>query len=124
MDPNTAFSALFSLPIFVLCVILGLVVASIRKVVESSAKRIDRALSDKYEPFVHWLWREFVLPALPIVLGALVAYYIKDYPFPEPFKDSNSARVFVGGIAGLVSSFMYPRVMFFLKKFAKNSENK
>jgi Na+/H+-dicarboxylate symporter len=119
MDPSTAFTSLFTLPLFVLCVVIGLVVAGFRKVVEKFTQKIDYILPDKYESLVHWFWREMILPGSPLVVGALIAYFIKDYPFPEPFAASVSARVFVGILVGLVSGWLYPRVIFYLKALSK-----
>lgn len=118
MDPTAALTGLFTLPFLVFCVIIGLIVAGFRWSVEKSATKIAHVFPDKYEPWWIWLWREAILPASPLVIGALIAYFVRDYPYPAPFDKSDSARLFLGVIAGLSSGFLYPRVMFYLKKFA------
>jgi hypothetical protein len=118
MDPAAALTGLFTLPFLVLCVVIGLFVAGLRWTVEKSAEKIAYIFPDKYESWWVWLWREAILPISPLVVGALIAYFVKDYPYPAPFDQSNSARLFIGVIAGLSSGFLYPRVMFYLRKFA------
>lgn len=118
MDPTTALTGLFTLPFLVLCVIIGLIVTGFRWIIQKAAKKIAPIFPDKYEAWWVWLWREVILPIAPLVCGALIAYFIKDYPYPSPFEQATSARVFVGVIAGLASGFLYPRVMYYLKKFS------
>lgn len=123
MDPTAALTGLFTLPFLVLCVIIGLIVAGFRWMVEKLAIEIAYVFPDKYEPWWVWFWREAILPVLPLAFGALIAFFVKDYPYPAPFDKSDSARLFIGIIAGLSSGFLYPRVMFYLKKFAPHKLN-
>lgn len=116
MDPTAALTGLFTLPFLVLCIIIGLIVAGFRWTVEKAAKKIAPVFPDKYEPWWMWAWREVVLPVSPMVFGAILALLVSDYPYPAPFDQSTSARIFIGVIAGLASGFLYPRVMFYLKK--------
>lgn len=115
MDPTSALSGLFSLPFLILCMIIGLAVTGIRKIIEFAGKKIAPNFPDKYEKKLEWFWRETVLPAMPLVIGGLFGFFFKDYPYPEQFT-SGSATVFIGVIAGLFSGFLYPRVMFYLRK--------
>jgi Na+/H+-dicarboxylate symporter len=124
MDPSLALSSLFTLPMFVLCIVIGIIVAGFRKVMEKFAQKINYILPDKYEPLGNWFWREIILPGAPLVVGASIAFFIKDYPFPEPFAASVSAKVFVGILVGLVSGWLYPRVIFYLKAFSKAPQDK
>jgi len=116
MDPTSALTGLFTLPFLVLCMIIGLIVAGFKWTVEKTATKVAKIFPDKYEPWWMWLWKEVVLPVSPLLFGALIGYYITDYPYPAPFDKSSSARLFIGIIAGLSSGFLYPRVMFYLRK--------
>ena len=117
MDPTSALAGLLSVPFLVLCVVIGLLVSVFRKGVEMGAKKfIAPIFPDKYESWWKWAWKEVILPGAPLVIGAAMAILISDYPYPAPFGETASARLFLGIIAGLASGFLYPRVMFYLRK--------
>jgi hypothetical protein len=52
------------------------------------------------------LWRELILPILPVVMGAGAGFLAKMYPFPDGIK-SASARIAFGLVAGLLSGLLY-----------------
>ena len=117
MDPSQAFTGLFTLPFIILVLIIGLTVSVFRWCVEIFAQNIAKYFPDKYEPWWKWFWREAVLPAAPIITGGLIGWFIDQYPYPDPFNVSDWARLFIGVIAGLVASFCYPRIVYYLRKF-------
>ena len=54
-------------------------------------------------------WREFILPALPIVLGAAIAFFVPD------LHAAIVARLILGAFAGIHGSFVYGRIKAILK---------
>ncbi len=52
------------------------------------------------------LWKELILPVLPVLLGPTAAYLAKTYPYPGGLT-SGSARVAFGLVAGLLSGLVY-----------------
>lgn len=125
---------LFTLPFLVFCIVIYLITQVFRKLVEFLAKRVSvvshfvLVLLNKI-PYIKnkfdvkhvdtWFfnrWRENILPAAPLLIGGILSYFIKDYPYPESFGASDTARTFLGVVAGLVCTWLYPRVMFYLKK--------
>lgn len=48
------------------------------------------------------LWRELVLPILPVFLGTVAGLLAKNYPYPEGFTAA-SARLAFGVVAGFTS---------------------
>jgi hypothetical protein len=58
------------------------------------------------------LWREVVLPLLPILIGNLIGL-INMYPYPAEFTSLPSHMLF-GGFCGAISGVVYRVVMSFL----------
>jgi hypothetical protein len=119
---DNTITGLLSLSFIIFCFIIHLGVYAIRKSVEFLAQKIAHIFPDKYEPFWQWLWREVILPGLPLITGAILAYFVAAYPFPEPFNISISGRIFFGIFSGLASGYVYPRVMYYIKKLKENPE--
>lgn len=127
MDPSQAIGSFLTPGFWVLCVVIGVLVSAFRWTIIAIANKIDTILPDKYYKFENWwkwLWREAVLPAAPVIFGALIGYFISDYPYPEQFAGSKMSRLFIGIVAGIASGFLYPRVMFYLGKIKEAKENK
>jgi len=122
MDPSQALTGLFTLPFWVLVLIIGICVTGIRWFVQNFAKWISKYFPDRFEPWWKWAWREAALPALPLIIGGLIGFFINQYPYPEPFTESLAARTFIGIIAGLFAAFCYPRIKFYIKKASLNWE--
>jgi hypothetical protein len=114
---ETILGELFSLPTIVFAVVIYLQVLLFRKLTEAVAKRVAHVFPDKWEGFWIELWREWVLPAAPVVFGGLTAYLIVQYPYPEIFASSDAGRFFFGIVAGLAAAYVYPRVLYYYKKF-------
>lgn len=106
-------NGLFSLQTLIFIVIIYLAVATFRRIIEKGvAPNIAKFFPDKWEPWWIDLWREWVLLAMPAVIGGLIAFFVKSYPYPEIFAESISGRVFFGIVAGLICNNTYK----FLKK--------
>lgn len=107
----------FSIQAVVFAVVIWLEVLLLRKLVEVSAKKVAPIFPDKWEPWWVELWREWILPGAPIVLGGLTAGLVTQYPLPEVFANSAAGRVFCGLALGLASGYVYPRVLYYYRKF-------
>jgi hypothetical protein len=110
-------ASFFSVETLVFCIVIWLAVLVLRRVVQAAAKKIAKIFPDKWEPWWVEAWREWILPALPIVLGGLAAFGIPAYPFPEAFAASGAGRTFFGLVAGGASGYAYRFFKFYLKKF-------
>ena len=55
------------------------------------------------------LWKDFVLPSLPIFLGILGGLTLKHYPYPNIINNSTGRFIF-GIVAGFLSGFVYKMV--------------
>lgn len=62
-------------------------------------------------------WNEVLLPAIPLLLGVLVAGLAHQFPWPDPILKSNSftARAAYGIAVGLTCGWLYARVRGFLR---------
>lgn len=105
-----AFDSLVTAESIVLCIVIALAVLLTRRIVEGIAKVVRKALPDKWEPFWIELWRENVLPYLPVGMGAFLGWQIDSYPYPGEFGESLSGRVLLGIVAGLASGLVYRHV--------------
>jgi len=97
---DTMFQALLSWQFLLFCLAIAAVLFVIRKIFEyvMANYKIDAKNSK--------LWRELILPILPVVLGSTAAFLAKQYPYPGGLT-SGSARVAFGLVAGLLSGLFY-----------------
>ncbi|MFA5758016.1 MAG: hypothetical protein WC942_01365 [Clostridia bacterium] len=114
---ESALLSIFSLVFFVFSFGIGLTVAIVRIISERLWKKLEIVIPDRFESFLLDIWKEWVLPALPIILGVLGAYFLSDYPFPSEFASSNSGRVFFGIIAGYFSKDVYRFAKYHIRKY-------
>lgn len=114
---ESALLSLFSLVFFVFAFGIAIVVMGFRAFVEAVYTRLKPILPDKFEDFLADVWKEWILPAAPIIIGGLLAYFVADYPYPADFAGSVSGRVFFGLIAGFFSSTVYRFAKYHLKKY-------
>lgn len=98
---------LLTLPLLVFSFCIALIVLILRRIVEGVIKKIPVTFSPHMMKHIVFVWREWVIRGLPIILGGLFALLLKDYPFPEAFTTSDSARTAIGLVAGLFSSTVY-----------------
>jgi hypothetical protein len=114
---DTVLESLFSIQTIVFAVVIYLQVLIFRKLIETAASKVAYIFPDKWEPFWVELWREWILPAIPVIFGGLTSYLVVQYPYPEVFASSDAGRIFFGLVAGLAAAYVYPRVLFYYRKF-------
>lgn len=113
---ESALAGFLSIETIIFVLIVYIVVAVFRKVVEVLAKKIAPIFPDKYE---HWwieFWREWVLLSVPSIFGGLIAFFITGYPYPAVFAGSVAGRVFFGVVAGLCANNTYKFFSYYIKK--------
>lgn len=113
---DQALNSFLSAEFIIFCVIIAMLTMLTRSLVEFAAKKLSYLTPDQYEQYWVEVWREWFMPSMPLIIGALLAYFIIDYPYPEIFKTSISGRVFYGIFAGLCSGYIYPRVKYYYRK--------
>lgn len=94
------------------CLAIGAVVFVVRVLVEYAM--------ENWWPLKSWtaanknskLWRELILPILPIALGVTAALLAKQYPYPEGFTTTSGRLTF-----GLVSGFTSGLIVRLYKSF-------
>lgn len=119
--------SIFSASVLLYAVVVAILILIIRRSVEAFFKKAFAAISftDKYEDKIIFIWKEWVLRVLPMVVGGLLAYFLSSYPFPEEFAASDSGRTILGIIAGLFSSQVYGFVKVHVEKYLpKNIKEK
>ena len=112
-----ALFSLFTTSFLVFALVVALAVSVLRNVTETIFRKLQFIIPDKVEDVLKDLWREWILRALPVVVGGLLALFVVQYPFPAEFATSDSGRVFFGLIAGLFSSTVYSFVKFHIRKY-------
>jgi hypothetical protein len=113
---DTIFQALFSWQFLLFCLAIAAVLFVIRRVFEylMETRQIEAKNSK--------LWKDLILPVLPVVLGPTAAYFAKAYPYPAGLHDA-SARVAFGLVAGLLSGLVYRVLKSALGYRIKHPEN-
>jgi uncharacterized membrane protein YeaQ/YmgE (transglycosylase-associated protein family) len=113
---------LFTLPFWILVIIIGLIATLIKEVIERISKRIEPIVPNDVDHFLIVVWKRTVVKLIPIITGGLVGWLVTSYPYPEPFNESAFARFCLGTVSGLVSLFVFPRILVFLRGLAKSNE--
>lgn len=111
-----ALLALFTPSVLVFGVVVWMATLFFRKVIEALALKIAHIFPDKYEPWWQEAWREWVLPAAPIIFGGLAVLLFPTYPFPEMFETTDS-KVFLGVVLGGASGYVYRWAKFQFMKY-------
>lgn len=104
---------LFTLSALVFCLMVWALVLIQRRVLLLAWKNAE---SNRF-------YRELFLPLGPIATGGLLAAFVSQYPFPEMFGASLSARIFFGVVCGLASSHAYRILKSFLMSKSAVAEN-
>ena len=71
------------------------------------------------------VWKDLILPILPVLIGGLSSVLISSYPYPNELTSVGSRAVF-GFVAGLLSGLMYRVIKSLIQQrisAGKNSEN-
>jgi len=116
-----AITGIFTTGALVFSVVIALATVAVRKVVETVFKKLEIVIPDKAEDLMRDFWKQWVLRALPMILGGLAAYMFQTFPVPEVFAESTSGRVFFGIVAGLFSMPLYDVVKYHTKKHLPES---
>lgn len=98
------FESFFSPQVLFFCLFIWGVSLVLRRAFEQFFKSLTRKK----------IWNEFLLPILPIIIGMIVAFFAKQYPYPAPFNTSLSARLFFGFVSGGASGYIYRIIKAFL----------
>lgn len=117
------FQAFLSWQFLFFCLAIGAVVYVLRIVMEYLMVNWAAAAKESK------LWRDLVLPILPILLGQIAALCITQYPYPEGFS-SKGGRLVFGLVAGFSSglivrlyrSFLSNRIASLTNKIAPSTE--
>ena len=87
---DTMLQALLSWQFLLYCLSIAAIIFVVRKVVEFAidSPKIPTGKMNKRSK----LWRELILPILPVVIGPLGALMAKQYPYPERYSlEKNTA---------------------------------
>jgi hypothetical protein len=108
---DTMLTALLSWQFLIYCLAIAAIIFVIRKVVEYvlDNPNIPTGKLSKSSR----LWRELILPILPVIIGPLSTLLAKKYPYPEGLS-TVSGRLAFGLVAGLLSGLVYRLVSAFL----------
>lgn len=96
-------SLLLSLSFLIFCLGLAALTFIVRTLVEFWVLRSNR------------VWRDLILPLLPVVSGGLVAWLTPGYAYPEMIGSEPVGRVFFGVVAGLFSGLVYRLIISLIK---------
>jgi hypothetical protein len=110
-------AGLFSTMFLVFALVIAIVVHALRSVIEAILVRVELVLPNKVKAGLIVFWQQWVLRALPLVIGGLLAGYLPKYPYPTDFAATKTAHVFFGIIAGLFSSTIYDLFKFHINKY-------
>jgi len=113
---DTIFQALFSWQFLLFCLAISAVIFVVRKVSEYVLTNWNVTAKESK------LWRELILPILPIFIGPTVAFFAEQYPYPFPAgsASSYSARLAFGLVSGLLSGLLYRVLKSLLNYKAEN----
>jgi len=108
---DTMLAALLSWQFLIYCLAIAAIIFVIRKVVEYvlDNPKIPTGKMNKKSK----LWRDLILPILPVVMGPLSTLIATQYPYPEGLS-TVSGRLAFGLVAGLLSGLVYRLVSAFL----------
>ncbi len=105
MDPLSMF---LSWQFLLFCVAAFGITSVIRTVVEYIIKRVLKESG---------LWRDMILPILPVIVGGLMGWILKSFPYPESLANKDF-RVVFGISAGLLCTLVYRVIVALINKKA------
>lgn len=112
-----AILGLFSTSFLVFALVVALATSIIRNICQAIFHKLEIVVPDKYEGFLSDVWNEWVLPVLPMIIGGFFAFIFTGYPFPAEFAATVIGRVFLGIVAGMISSTVYRFTKYHVKKY-------
>lgn len=88
-------------------IVFGLAVAAIIFVLRQSIEyALNHWLKINVKSKKYKIWSDLILPILPVLIGGLGGFIIKNYPYPSGLA-SISGRIAFGLVAGLMSGLLY-----------------
>lgn len=120
---DTILQAFLNWQFLFLCIAIGAIVFVIRQVVEYAM--------ENWWPLKGWaaansnakIWRELMLPILPIVMGPTITFFATGYAYPDNFTE-NSSRIIFGLVAGFSSGLIVKLYNSFLSSKISDFANK
>jgi hypothetical protein len=94
MDP---LSTLLSWQFLLFCLAVSAVIFPIRTVVDYVLKSMNKSSS---------IWRDVILPILPVIVGTLMGWKLTTFPYPDGVSSVDFRLVF-GLVAGSLSGVVY-----------------
>jgi hypothetical protein len=120
---ENALTNFFTTQTMIFCLIVYLIVQFFRSSVHFIYTKLENHLPKVADTFLEDMWNEFILPVAPILTGCLIAYFVKNYPYPDTFTKTTQSRVFFGGVAGISCGHVYRFFRFYVKKYLPDQIN-
>lgn len=98
MDP--ILQILLSFPFVIFCLGIAAVVFVFRTFIEY-LMTVSKLVAKEYK-----FWNDFFLPVSPVVIGSIIGFYFKSYPYPNGLT-TDGDRIMFGLVAGLFSTLTY-----------------
>lgn len=99
---DTVFQALLSWQFILFCLGIAAITSVLRKGIEFFVLDNPKMPGTRTSKF----WLNFVLPVSPVVMGPVLSYFAKQYPYPETLGNIDG-RIAFGLVAGLFSGLAY-----------------
>ena len=96
MDTTDALSALVSWQFILFALAVFVIVWFFRTIFEYFFPKLDN----------NTLWEKLILPLAPVIVGTLLAYFAKTYPYPANLTGL-LPRLMIGGVGGMFSGLIY-----------------
>lgn len=108
---DTMLQALLSWQFLLFCLAIAAITFVVRKIAEYALDnpKIPTGKMTKTSR----LWKELILPILPVLMGPFAGFLAKQYPYPEGLQ-TVSGRLIFGLVAGLLSGLVYRVINSFL----------
>lgn len=113
MSMDSVVDLFFNLPTLIMCLGIYLITYLIRTIIETYW---ENSKDNKF-------WNHIFLPLGAICNGMIIGYFAKLFPWPMAIGASATGRVMFGGIAGMMSGFVYNRVKAWVNDNTKNGSS-
>lgn len=103
---------------FLPTIVFGFIVFFITQVLKTILHKIFSNVKEKR------VWKAIVLQSIPVISGALLAFFIPVYPFPEHFMNNRVVHTMFGAFVGYMSGHIYRAVKLQAESFIANLAGK